>query len=99
MKPVITAAFAVACISAIGLGGLAASAQSQLTGSAKQQIAEASDGDGEVNDDAQSNRADSTQFAVIHTVPTQIADIKEQADTETAESPDGDGDGEMNDDG
>ena len=99
MKPVIKAVFAIACVSAIGLGLTAAATSQPARNPDKQQIAEASDGDGETNDDAQSGRAAASQLAVTHTAPAQIAETKDQPDSETTEAPGGDGDGETNDDG
>ncbi len=113
MKLFATVAVVATCISIIGFNGLSAFAKTQSSKLTVQRMAEASDGDGETNDDAQSQHYAPTQSTLIQTLPASVASTSEETnsrnpyveetderhDTEVAEPPSGDSDGETNDDG
>ena len=93
MKPITKVIYAAVCATVLG-HAFSVLAQNQLPPHANQLVAEASDGDGETDDDA----PDAGQTQVTEP-PTQQRSQSEQRSTTLAEPPGGDGDGETNDDG
>jgi hypothetical protein len=96
MKPIAKIVAVAICLSVVPLDRLAVASQPQQPKPVDQQMSEMTRSQ-EINDGQ--DRSQESVRPPSHAISQQQADSADQPDHETAESPNGDGDGETNDDG